>query len=394
MTAARVLVVDDEDIARDNLVYVLGKEGYTVAGAARGTEALERLEEDEFDLVLTDLRLGDIDGLEVLERARERRPETEVVVITGHATVENAVEAMRRGAYHYISKPVRIEEVRMVARKALEKVLLKREVTALRRRVQDQGGLGRIVGQSPNIRALKDMIGQVAQLDCTILITGETGTGKELVARALHDLSPRSGQRFMAINCGTFSAELIANELFGHEREAFTGAGRDRKGLLESADGGTVFLDEIAELPLTMQVNLLRVLQERRFMRVGGTREIPVDIRVIAATNKELKKEVAQGTFRADLYYRLEVIALHIPSLSERRETSRFWPGISWPSTRRRARRSRKSPRMSWTCWNATSIRATCGNWKTSWSAPWPCATVRWWSPGICSRICAGTPFG
>jgi len=316
----KILIVDDEAIARTKLAHVLGKQGYETVTAADGAEAVARLADEDFDVVLTDLRMKDIDGLEVLAQTKKLQPEAEVVVITGYASVETAVEAMRKGAYHYISKPIKIEELKLLVQKALEKRRLQREVGDLRRRVATQSGLSRIVGQSPTIKSLKEMIGQVAQLDCTVLITGETGTGKELVARALHELSPRGDKRFMAVNCGAFSPELIANELFGHERDAFTGAGREKKGLMEAAAGGSVFLDEIGELPLGMQVSLLRVLQERSFMRVGGTREIPVDIRILAATNKDLKKEVAQGAFRQDLYYRLEVIALHIPNLSERRE--------------------------------------------------------------------------
>jgi DNA-binding NtrC family response regulator len=315
-----ILIVDDEVITRENLAHSLGKRGYRVVTAADGVEAIERLADTDIGFVLTDLRMHPVDGLEVLARAKKLQPDAEVVVITGYASVDTAVEAMRRGAYHYIAKPIQIEELGLIIEKALEKRLLKKEVRDLRRRVGDPSGLERIVGQSQTILALKEMIRQVAALDCTVLITGETGTGKELVARAVHDLSPRGDHRFMAVNCGAFSPELIANELFGHEREAYTGAGRERKGLLEAAAGGSVFLDEIGDLPLPMQVNLLRVLQERSLRRVGGTREIAVDIRVLAATNRDLKKEVERGAFRQDLYYRFNVIALHLPNLAERRE--------------------------------------------------------------------------
>lgn len=315
-----ILIVDDEPIARDNLAHSLGRQGYRIVTAADGSEAIERMTETDFGLVLTDLRMKSVDGLEVLARAKTLQPETEVIVITGYASVDTAVEAMRRGAYHYISKPIKIDELSLIVQKALEKRRLKREVQDLRRRMADQSGLARIVGQSQVIVSLKEMVRQVAGLDCTVLITGETGTGKEVVARAVHELSSRGAGRFMAINCGAFSPDLIANELFGHEREAFTGAGREKKGLIEAAAGGSLFLDEIGDLPLPMQVNLLRVLQERTFRRVGGTREIAADIRIIAATNKDLKKEAERGAFRQDLYYRLNVIALHLPNLAERRE--------------------------------------------------------------------------
>jgi DNA-binding NtrC family response regulator len=315
-----ILIVDDEAITRENLAHSLGKKGYHVITAADGVEAIERLTDTEIGFVLTDLRMHPVDGLEVLARAKRLQPEAEVVVVTGYASVDTAVEAMRRGAYHYIAKPIQIEELCLTVAKALEKRRLKKEIRDLRRRVADQSGLARIVGQSQAILSLKEMIRQVAALDCTVLISGETGTGKELVARAVHELSPRAENRFMAVNCGAFSPELIANELFGHEREAFTGAARERKGLLEAAAGGSVFLDEIGDLPVPMQVNLLRVLQERSLRRVGGTREIAVDIRVLAATNRDLKKEVERGAFRQDLYYRLNVIAFHLPNLAERRE--------------------------------------------------------------------------
>ena len=320
MDKETILIVDDEAITRENLAHSLGKKGYHVITAADGVEAIERLTDTEIGFVLTDLRMHPVDGLEVLARAKRLQPEAEVVVVTGYASVDTAVEAMRRGAYHYIAKPIQIEELCLTVAKALEKRRLKKEIRDLRRRVADQSGLARIVGQSQAILSLKEMIRQVAALDCTVLISGETGTGKELVARAVHELSPRAENRFMAVNCGAFSPELIANELFGHEREAFTGAARERKGLLEAAAGGSVFLDEIGDLPVPMQVNLLRVLQERSLRRVGGTREIAVDIRVLAATNRDLKKEVERGAFRQDLYYRLNVIALHLPNLAERRK--------------------------------------------------------------------------
>ncbi len=320
MKIRKILVVDDEPIARENLSHILRKDGYSPLLAENGQQAVDILKQEEIDLVLTDLRMRGMDGMAVLAETKRLQPSTEVVVITGYASVDTAVEAMRQGAYHYISKPFKINELRAVVDKALEKTLLRQEIQKLRERVYSQVGTSRIIGQSPKMQALRETINQVAQLDCNVLIQGETGTGKELVARTIHDLSPRAAKRFVAFNCGAFTEELITNELFGHERGAFTGANRIKKGLLEMAAQGTVFFDEIGELPFSMQVKLLRVLQERTVLRVGGTEEIPIDIRVLAATNKDLKKEAEEGAFRTDLFYRLDVLTIKVPPLSERRE--------------------------------------------------------------------------
>ncbi len=320
MRRAKILIVEDELIARENLDHVLKKEGYDTVPVDSGVRAFSELEKGEFDLVLTDLRMQQVDGMEVLERTRELYPDTEVVVITGFATVSTAVEAMQKGAYHYLPKPYKIDEVRILVRKALEKRWLRQEVTDLKRQVRSQRAVPFLVGKSPKIEVLKQTIEQIAPSDATVLILGETGTGKELVAKAIHHLSLRAEKRFLAINCGAFSEELLANELFGHEREAFTGARGVKKGLLEVATGGTVLLDEIGEMPASMQVKLLRVLQEKTLMRVGATSEIPVDIRVLAATNKDLKGEVERGAFRQDLYYRINVVTLQVPPLVERQD--------------------------------------------------------------------------
>ncbi|KAF5030531.1 Regulatory protein AtoC [anaerobic digester metagenome] len=320
MSRERILVVDDEEIARENLVHSLTKAGYRAAAAADGRQALAVLAEEPCDLVLTDLRMPEMDGMELLAAIKRRYPEVEVIVVTGHAAVDSAVAAMRLGAFTYVAKPVQVAEVLAQAAKALEKSAMRRELASLKRKVDPASGLSRLIGQSAAMEALRESIVQVARLECNVLITGETGTGKELVARTVHDLSPRCEGRFMAVNCGAFSEELISNELFGHEREAFTGAAARRKGLIEAASGGTLFLDEIGELPLTMQVKLLRVLQERTFLRVGGTEEAPMDARVLSATNKDLKKEAETGAFRQDLFYRLDVVTLHVPPLSQRRE--------------------------------------------------------------------------
>jgi len=321
MRHARILIVDDEQIARENLDHILKKEGYDTVSVENGIIALQELEKGEFDLVLTDLKMQIVDGLQVLEKTKELYSDTEVIVITGYATVATAVDAMQKGAFYYLPKPVKIDEVRILARQALEKRFLKKEVADLKLRIGDRKEVLLVTGNNPKMESLKKTVEQIAPTDCTVLILGETGTGKELIARTIHRLSSRSEKRFMAINCGAFNEELLANELFGHEKEAFTGARGIKKGLLEAANGGTVFLDEIGDMPLSMQVKLLRVMQERTIIRVGGTDDIPVDIRVIAATNKDLAGEIEGGSFRRDLYYRLNVITLHVPPLAERKES-------------------------------------------------------------------------
>jgi len=320
MEQALILIVEDEQIARDNLSHILVREGYQTVCAENGAVAIGELKKKEFDLVLTDLRMQPTDGMQVLEYTKTKYPKTEVIVITGFASISSAVEAMQKGAFHYLPKPYNVEEVRILVRRALEKQDLTREVAQLKQQVKLQQKTPLIIGKSPKIEALKKLIAQIAPTDCNVLILGETGTGKELVAREIHHLSSRSENRFLAVNCAAFNEELLANELFGHEKEAYTGAKGIKKGLFETASGGTVFLDEVGDMPPSMQVKLLRVIQERKFIRVGGTDEIPVDIRVIAATNKDLKAEVEKDNFRQDLYYRLNVISMNVPSLSERKD--------------------------------------------------------------------------
>ncbi|CCO25523.1 sigma-54-dependent transcriptional regulator [Maridesulfovibrio hydrothermalis] len=317
---ANILIIDDELIARENLVHVLTKEGYNAVAVETGVEALQQLEKNEYELVLTDLMMPGMNGIQILEHIKEMQPTTEVIVITGHATVSTAVVAMQKGAHSYIAKPFNLDELRMQVLKALEQRALSVEVLRLRQVIAQGKQDFPLVGQSESILRLKKTVQQLANMNCNVLIQGETGTGKELIAQGIHMLSSRSDERFMAVNCGTFTAELMDKELFGHEREAFTGAQRGQKGILEVADGGTVFFDEMSELPLNMQVKLLRVLQERTFLRVGGTQEIPVNIRVIAATNCDLKENVKKGTFRQDLFYRLNVVTLSAPPLREHRE--------------------------------------------------------------------------
>jgi len=320
MTQSSVLVVEDEQIARENLTHVLTAMGHDVTALPSAEEGLRELDKKDYDLVITDLMLPGMDGISLLERIRSRHPFVMVIVVTGHATVSNAVTAMQKGAHSYIAKPVKLDELRLQVERALEQHALSAEVQRLRKIVAQGKSDFPLVGQSDVFVQLKKTVRQLAQMNCNVLVQGETGTGKELVARGIHQFSQRSEGRFMAINCGSFTPELMDNELFGHEKEAFTGANRGQKGILEVADGGTVFFDEIGELSLSMQVKLLRVLQERTFLRVGGTREIPVDIRVVAATNCDLRELVEKGEFRRDLYYRLNVVTIQAPPLREHRE--------------------------------------------------------------------------
>ncbi len=315
-----ILLVDDEVINLHNVGHFLEQQDFQVTTAENGKEANSLLHQSHFDLVITDLKMGDIDGVQVMNTAKELHPEIEVIIVTGYATVNSAVDVMAQGAFYYLPKPIKLKELHALVLRATEKTMLRREISRLKRRIKAQQGTTQFIGQNPAILALKDSIVRFAQLDCNILITGETGTGKELVARTIYELSPRGDKRFLPINCGAMTEELMVNELFGHEKDAYTDAGALRNGLLESANGGVVLFDEIGEMPLTMQVKLLRVLQERKIIRVGGTKEIPIDIRVLAATNRDLKEEVQKGSFRQDLYYRLNVVNLHIPPLRDRKD--------------------------------------------------------------------------
>jgi DNA-binding NtrC family response regulator len=317
---AKILIVDDEEIALHNLKHVLKKEGYEVTTSQSGARALQLLEANCFDLVLTDLKMEKIDGMQILKRSRELNPDIEVVMITGFATVDSAIEAMKAGAYHYISKPYKLDEVRKVVREALEKTGLKRENIKLRESLKAYQGEARLVTDNPGMKKLLAMAGQVATSDSNIVICGESGTGKELLARFIHSCSNRRKGPLLSVNCGAFQEELLANELFGHEKGAFTGAVDTKKGLLEMANGGTLFLDEITEMSLGMQVKLLRMLQEREVMHIGGTTAIPINVRFLAATNRNLAEEVKQGHFRQDLFFRINVVALNIPPLAERKD--------------------------------------------------------------------------
>ena len=318
--AAWILIVDDEEVAVRNLTYALGKEGYRSVGVHSGAAALAALEEQRFDVVLTDLRMEKIDGMQVLRRTRELHPETPVIIITGHATVSSAVDAMREGAFNYVAKPFRLDEVRILVREAVELSRLRHENRRLRTLVDNLQGGGNIVTRNAAMQKLLATARQVAATDCNVLITGESGTGKELLARYVHANSSRRDHPFVAINCGAFTEELLSNELFGHVKGAYTGANADRGGLIESASGGTLFLDEITEMSPAMQVKLLRVVQEKELLRIGATVPTAVDVRYLAATNRDLHAAVDTGVLRSDLYYRLNVVNLHLPPLRERRD--------------------------------------------------------------------------
>ena len=313
-----ILVVEDEDIARKNLEHILIKAGYEVISVNNGTKAIELLHSKHFDLVITDLKMEKVDGMQVLHKTKALQPYTEVIIITGYATIETSVQAMHDGAYYYIAKPYKIGEVRQITKEALLKRQLRLENIELKETLKKQREISDIVGQSTVMMDVQKTIHQIAPSDINVLILGESGTGKELVARSIHRLSPRFKKEFIAFNCGSFTEELMANELFGHEKDAFTGATKAKAGLIKVADGGTVFLDEIGDMPLSMQVKLLRVIQEKEILPVGGEAPVFVDVRFIAATQRDLKEDVEKGNFRQDLFYRLNVITIKLPSLSER----------------------------------------------------------------------------
>ncbi len=316
--AARILVVDDERSLREFLEIFFRREGFAVTTAASVDEAMVAVTADEFDVVISDVQMAGASGLELLRSVKEAAPETVVIMITAFATTENAIEAMKQGAYDYVTKPFKVDELRLVVEKALEKKLLAEENqrlrTALRSRTRS------LVGSSAVMRRVHDLIAQVATTKTNVLVSGESGTGKELVARGIHDLSERREKPFIAVNCGAIPENLLESELFGHVRGAFTGAVSNKPGLVETADGGTLFLDEIGELPQSLQVKLLRLIQEKTLRRVGGNQDQRVDVRIVAATHRDLLAEAQAGRFREDLYYRLNVIQIGLPALRERME--------------------------------------------------------------------------
>lgn len=316
----KILLVEDDEYVLGSIKILLNKEGYEVNTALDGLEALDLYRKDSYDLVVADLKMPQMDGIELLKQLKLEFPDVSLIMMTAYGSIRTAVEAMKMGAYDYVTKPVSAEEIRLVIQRAFERQNLIIEIRTLRKELEERFGLDNIIGKSYAMQRVYDLILQVAITDATVLITGETGTGKELVAHAIHHNSKRKNCPFVVINCSALPESLLESELFGHEEGAFTGATKQRIGKFEFADTGTVFFDEMGNLPLSMQTKLLRLLQEKSFERVGGNQTIKVDVRVLAATNKDLNKLSEEGCFRKDLYYRLNVIPIQLPSLKERRE--------------------------------------------------------------------------
>jgi DNA-binding NtrC family response regulator len=316
---AKILVIDDDRPIRSTLKEILEFEKFEVVDAENGEEGLQEVAKNAFDLILCDIKMPKIDGLEVLQKVQESHPETPVVMISGHGDIETAVAAIKQGAFDFIAKPLDLNRLLVTVRNALDRNELVEETKQLRKKVH-KSKLNDIIGESDAIAEVKDMIEKVAPTDARVLITGGNGTGKELVARNLHQNSPRSKEAFIEVNCAAIPSELIESELFGHEKGAFTSAVKQKKGKFEQAQKGTLFLDEIGDMSASAQAKVLRALQESRISRVGGEKDIKVDVRVLAATNKDLRKEIEAGRFREDLYHRLSVILIHVPSLNDRKE--------------------------------------------------------------------------
>ncbi|MBL7770200.1 MAG: sigma-54-dependent Fis family transcriptional regulator [Flavipsychrobacter sp.] len=314
---SHILIIDDERAIRKTLGEILSYEGYKVEEASDGEEGLKKFKEKNYDVVLCDIKMPKLDGIEFLDKAREANPDIPIIMISGHGTIETAVEAVKKGAFDYISKPPDLNRLLITLRNAMDKTSLVTETKVLKRKV---GKVQEMIGNSPAIQRIKDTIEKVAPTDARVLITGENGVGKELVARWLHEKSNRSTGPLVEVNCAAIPGELIESELFGHEKGSFTSAIKQRIGKFEQASGGTLFLDEIGDMSLSAQAKVLRALQEGKITRVGGDKEISVDVRVVAATNKDLLKEVEEKNFRLDLYHRLSVILIHVPSLNDRRD--------------------------------------------------------------------------
>lgn len=316
----KILIADDEKEIRQTLLMVLRDEGYDCTTVADGAKAIEAVREGHFDILISDLKMPEADGIEVLEQTQKLSSQTLTMIITAHATIETAVEALRKGASDYILKPLDFDEVIIRIQNLLEHKKLVQENRYLREQIDKKFNFNHIIGESKPMKQIYEMIGRVSQASTHVLISGASGTGKELVARAIHSESDRSDKPFLALNCGSIPENLVESELFGHKKGAFTGAEKDKEGIFEAAGSGTVFLDEIGELPPNIQVALLRVLQEKEVKPVGSNQMIAIDARIIAATNKELEKEVERGNFREDLYYRLNVVEIKLPPLKERKE--------------------------------------------------------------------------
>ena len=315
-----ILIVDDEEEHARATAEVLERVGYNCQIATSGEAALDLMQKEAVDIIITDLVMEGADGMEILEAAKEKLAEVEVIVLTGYGTVESAVQAMQKGAATYLRKPVNMEELRAVVAKAAQRLEMARGLTELRRRLNERYGFEQIIGNSPRMRAIFDILRQISPTTATVLIYGQTGTGKELVAQSIHNNSPRKNKPFVALNCSALTESILESELFGHVKGAFTGAVADRRGRFEYADGGTIFLDDVADMPVSTQVKLLRVLEEQEITRVGSNEPIKVNVRLIAATNRDLEKEVDAGRFRKDLYFRLKVVTLTLPPLKERKE--------------------------------------------------------------------------
>jgi two-component system, NtrC family, nitrogen regulation response regulator NtrX len=314
---AKILVIDDERSIRNTLKEILEFEKFEVEVAEDGPEGLEMIGKNSFDVVLCDIKMPRMDGMEVLEQVLQSDPDTTVVMISGHGTIDNAVEAIKKGAFDFISKPLDLNRLLITIRNAMDKTKLVTETRVLKRKVSKNH---QMIGESEALERIREMISRVAPTDARVFITGQNGTGKELVARSLHEMSNRSRGPFIEVNCAAIPSELIESELFGHEKGSFTSAIKQKKGNFELASGGTIFLDEIGDMSLAAQAKVLRTLQESKITRVGGEKEIPVDVRVLAATNKNIQREIQRGNFREDLYNRLSVILIHVPSLNERKE--------------------------------------------------------------------------
>jgi DNA-binding NtrC family response regulator len=318
MRNAKILIAEDNDLSRENLAELLTLSGYNVKAVENGAIAMTAMAEDKYDLIITDLKMPQVDGLELLKFTKDMNPDNVVVIITGHGTVNTAVDAMKLGAFDYITKPLKDDLVKLTVSRALSYVKLREENITLKGHLRDKYDFGKMIGFSDPMKKVFETIQKVSVSDSTILISGESGTGKELVARAIHFNSDRKNQPLVPVNCGAIPEELLESELFGHEKGAFTGAIRNRIGRFELAQGGTIFLDEIGDMSLALQVKMLRVIQEKEFERIGGVKTIHVDVRIIAATNQNLEKAVAEKKFREDLFYRINVIPIHLPPLRER----------------------------------------------------------------------------
>jgi two-component system response regulator AtoC len=317
---SRIAIIDDEIMVCKQLSRYLTAEGSETESFQTGAQFLTRMAQYPFHIVFIDLKLPGMDGIEILSRIKAGYEDTEAIIMTGHGDIDTAILAIKRGAYHYITKPFRLSEVRSLAASAWEKIQLRQENKDLRATIAGSNLIEGFIGASPSMQTVFSIIKKVAAVDCNVLLQAETGTGKEMAARAIHVYSQRKSYPFISFNCGGFTEELICSELFGYEKGAFTGATATKIGLLESANYGSVFLDEIGEMPLSMQVKLLHVIQEKRILRVGGVMPIDLQVRIIAATNKDLKKAVERGEFREDLFYRLNVVAINLPRLSERKD--------------------------------------------------------------------------